>query len=546
MSADGETVSYTYDGKLLTSVAYSGTLNQTLDYTYNDDFDLISFDYAGQTQNYTYDLDGLLTSAGNYTITRNTQNGLPEAVSGSGLNISRTFNGYGELASQSVTVGSQSAVQWTLTRDDAGRIISKTETADGATHTYDYTYDAVGRLLTVTRNGTLIESYSYDLTGTRTSETNTLRGIADRGFSYSDEDHLLTAGDTVYSYDLDGFLAAKTESGQVTTYDYTTRGELLEVQLPDGRVISYEHDPRGRRIAKRIDAAIVEKYLWQGRTRLLAVYDGSDSLIQSFEYADSRMPVSMTMSGVTYFLAYDQVGSLRIVADGSGNVVKRVDYDSFGNIISDTYSSLTVPFGFAGGLHDRDTGLVRFGYRDYDPDTGRWTAKDPIGFAGGDTDLYGYVFNNPVNLIDPDGLFVGVASGMGAAAYSFLKALAFTANATLAAEMIGNLMDDLEDDLTPDQINDVLAGGSGADTDAPCENDNRQTPDQEALKDIIQEETLGGRKPLSDEDADTVLDWADELGIDGARDDRGKDHWEGGEHIHVPGSGLGHIPTGSR
>ncbi|MBU1388574.1 MAG: RHS repeat-associated core domain-containing protein, partial [Proteobacteria bacterium] len=60
--------------------------------------------------------------------------------------------------------------------------------------------------------------------------------------------------------------------------------------------------------------------------------------------------------------------------------------------------------GFAGGLYDADTGLVRFGYRDYDPDTGRWTAKDPIGFSGGDTDLYGYVLNDPVNFVDPEGL----------------------------------------------------------------------------------------------------------------------------------------------
>jgi len=63
-----------------------------------------------------------------------------------------------------------------------------------------------------------------------------------------------------------------------------------------------------------------------------------------------------------------------------------------------------VPFGFAGGLHDRDTGLVRFGYRDYDPETGRWTAKDPILFAGGDVDLYGYCLNDPVNLTDSRGL----------------------------------------------------------------------------------------------------------------------------------------------
>ena len=90
-------------------------------------------------------------------------------------------------------------------------------------------------------------------------------------------------------------------------------------------------------------------------------------------------------------------------------MIKRINYDSFGNIIDDTDPSFEVPFGFAGGLHDRDTGLVRFGYRDYDPDTGRWTAKDPIGFAGGDTDLYGYVLNNPINLIDPWGLFLDPA-----------------------------------------------------------------------------------------------------------------------------------------
>ncbi len=123
-----------------------------------------------------------------------------------------------------------------------------------------------------------------------------------------------------------------------------------------------------------------------------------------FEYADERMPVAMTRGGATYYLTYDQVGSLRVVADSAGNVVKRIDYDSFGNIIDDTNTAFDMPFGFAGGLHDRDTGLVRFGYRDYDPDIGRWTAKDPILFAGGDTDLYGYVLNDPVNWVDPYGL----------------------------------------------------------------------------------------------------------------------------------------------
>jgi RHS repeat-associated protein len=183
--------------------------------------------------------------------------------------------------------------------------------------------------------------------------------------------------------------------------------------LPEGTLIEYIHDPLGRRIAKKVNGTIVEKYLWQGLTRLLAVYDGTDGLIMRFEYADARMPVAMTMDGSTYYPTCDQVGSLRIVADASGNVVKRMDYDSFGNILNDTNPSFRVPLGFAGGLHDPDTGLVRFGYRDYDPDTGRWTAKDPIGFAGRDTDLYGYCLSDPVNWVDTEGLAPNWVSPLG-------------------------------------------------------------------------------------------------------------------------------------
>lgn len=58
---------------------------------------------------------------------------------------------------------------------------------------------------------------------------------------------------------------------------------------------------------------------------------------------------------------------------------------------------------FAGGMQDRDTALVHFGFRDYDPATGRWTAKDPIDFDGGDTDLYGYTENDPINFVDSSG-----------------------------------------------------------------------------------------------------------------------------------------------
>jgi RHS repeat-associated protein len=399
-----ESITYNYDGKLVTSETLTGTLNQSLGYTYNNDFNLTSLTYAGGTESYTYDYDGLLTGAGSFMISRNAGNGLPEAVTGGSLSLLRTYSGYGEIDAQDYSIAGQPLTSWSLSRDDNGRITNKSETVSGISSDYIYTYDAMGRLLTVTKDGALIEEYQYNANGTRIYEMNSLRGISGRNFSYDNEDHLLTTGSAVYSYNLDGFLTAKTDGSEVTTYDYSSRGELLTVTLPDGRIIDYVYDPLGRRIAKKIDGVIVEKYLWQGLTKLLAVFDGSNNLLMRFEYADGRMPVTMTKGGATYYLTYDQVGSLRVVADTSGNVIKRIDYDSFGYIIDDTNPTFEVLFGFAGGLGDQDTGFVKFGYRDYDPDLGRWTSKDPILFDNGDSDLYGYCINNPVNLFDPWGL----------------------------------------------------------------------------------------------------------------------------------------------
>lgn len=126
-------------------------------------------------------------------------------------------------------------------------------------------------------------------------------------------------------------------------------------------------------------------------------------LLQRFEYADQRMPLSMASNGTKYYLHYDQVGSLRAISDTNHNIIKEITYDTFGTILSDSNKAFKVPFGFAGGLYDTDSKLTRFGYRDYDAYTGKWTAKDPIDFAGGDSNLYGYVLGDPVGFVDPTG-----------------------------------------------------------------------------------------------------------------------------------------------
>jgi RHS repeat-associated protein len=120
-------------------------------------------------------------------------------------------------------------------------------------------------------------------------------------------------------------------------------------------------------------------------------------------------------------------------------VVKEIDYDSFGNIINDTLPSFTTPFGFAGGLSDRDTKLVHFGFRDYDPDAGRWTAKDPILFAGGNTDLYGYCLSDPVNWVDPTGQLLPTAI-IGGFAGAFSGVVTGLQSGNVLSAVVGGLV----------------------------------------------------------------------------------------------------------
>ncbi len=104
--------------------------------------------------------------------------------------------------------------------------------------------------------------------------------------------------------------------------------------------------------------------------------------------------------------------------------MQRIDYDEYGNVTYDTnpdfqpfgyvevtiisYNKTEIPLFFSGtgGLYDSQTKLTRFGARDYEAETGRWTAKDPIGFGGGVSNLYEYCLNDPINLFDRKGFQV--------------------------------------------------------------------------------------------------------------------------------------------
>jgi RHS repeat-associated protein len=127
-------------------------------------------------------------------------------------------------------------------------------------------------------------------------------------------------------------------------------------------------------------------------------------VVSRFVYATGKnVPDYMVKGGSSYRIITDHLGSVRLVVDATtGTIAQEMEYDEFGRVLSDSNPGFQ-PFGFAGGIYDPDTGLVRFGARDYDAETGRWTSKDPVLFGGGDPNLYGYVLDDPINGIDPTG-----------------------------------------------------------------------------------------------------------------------------------------------
>ncbi len=210
-------------------------------------------------------------------------------------------------------------------------------------------------------------------------------------------------GANSYTYTANGELKSKTLGALTTQYQYDVQGNLLKATLASGKQIGYLNDPENHRIGREVNGTLVTGYLFDG-DHIVAELNGSKSIVSRFVYAGRDVPEYMVQGTSTFRIIADQLGSPHMVVNvATGQVAERIDYDEFGNVLSDSNPGFQ-PFGFAGGLYDQDTKLLRFGARDYDPSIGRWTAKDPIRFSGGDTNLYAYAFSDPVNLVDAQGL----------------------------------------------------------------------------------------------------------------------------------------------
>ena len=398
----GEALAYGYNGPLHTSTKWTGTIDGTVGYAYNDNFWITSETINGANEiAYAYDNDGLVTKAGAMTVANNAKNGLVTGTTLDSATDTRTYDSFDELTGYIAAHSGSSLYSATYTRDADGRVASKTESIGGKTNTYAYNYDLSGRLTGVRENGVTISTYSYDTNSNRLKAVTSAGSIA---ATYDAQDRLLTYGSASFAYTANGELATQTVGTAKTTYTYDVLGNLIAVTLPSGKAITYVVDAENRRIGKKVSGALTQGFLYDQNNRIVAQLNASNAIVSQFVYGTgSNTPDYMIAGGVTYRIFSDQLGSPRlIVNESTGAIAEEITYDEFGNALSDTNPGFQ-PFGFAGGLYDQDTKLVRFGVRDYSPVVGRWTAKDPILFDGGDTNLYGYALDDPVNSSDLTG-----------------------------------------------------------------------------------------------------------------------------------------------
>jgi RHS repeat-associated protein len=423
---------FTYDADLVTSVSLDGpgAMAGTVAWTYNKEFavdkeQIVAAGWTGSEVTYGRDNDGLLKTAGAMTLTPKADNGLLESTTLGSLTSSRTYDAFGAVKTETWTLNGQVLYSNSYEPDGLGRIGSITETRSGSEKVTEYEYDEAGRLKAVEENGNVVSEYDYtfesggaiyELNGSRGAHHDLRSGTAvTRQGTYDAQDRLTQYGNTSYTYTANGELATQNQSGQTTRYTYDVFGNLERVILPNSQVLTYMHDALGRTVAKARNGFIEKGFLWGRQLQPIAELDAQGNVVSRFVYATKvNVPDYMISRkdnlGVvgstwhTYRIITSHLGSPRLVVDvDTGDTAQEMTYDEFGNVLSDNRPGFQ-PFGFAGGLYDPDTKLVRFGARDYDAFTGRWTAKDPIRFAGGDANLYGYVASDPVNWVDIDGL----------------------------------------------------------------------------------------------------------------------------------------------
>ncbi|OAI26506.1 hypothetical protein A1356_11255 [Methylomonas koyamae] len=261
-----------------------------------------------------------------------------------------------------------------------------------------FAYDALSRLTSATGNyGNL--SYSYDKVGNRLTESDD--GLTDN-YTYATDSHHLASvsgnNNFVFSYDAAGNVIAK----DGITFVYNDRGRMAQA-TNNGVTTDYLYNAKGERVVKKV-GSVATHYHYDPFGQLIAETNENGAVIREYVYLGTAALAAIHPSlngGAVYFVHSDHLGTPKTLTSESGATVWKASHEPFGNT-NTSVNLITFNLGFPGQYFDAETGLNYNYFRDYDPAIGRYLQSDPIGLSGG-LNTYSYVYNSPLNLIDPSG-----------------------------------------------------------------------------------------------------------------------------------------------
>jgi RHS repeat-associated protein len=435
--------SYVYDN-MDRVISHRDPLNNQESYQYDPVGNAVqSTDRGGKVITYAYDRLNRLTFVGydtrpgpvyesTITYTYDAGDRLISATDSLSGTITRSYDGLDRLLSEATPQGTV-----TYAYDNADRPAMMTVAGQPAV---SYTYDNADRLTRITQGATSI-SFAYDAGGRRTSMT--LPGSIVGAYTYDKNSRLTsitynvgstTLGDVTYTYDAAGWevgrggslarinlpnpvsTTAYNANNQLTnwagaTLSYDANGNLTsdgtntyvwnarnQLVFLNSGVSTFQYDAFGRRISKSF-AGTTTSFLYDGANPVQEL-QGSTVMSNLLSGGLDELFLRTDSTGPRTFLT-DRLGSTLALADSSGAIQSQYTYEPFGRPSTSGQSS-TNSFEFTGREFDA-TGLFYYRARYYNPMLGRFISEDPIGFAGGDSNLYSYVFDDPINTTDPTG-----------------------------------------------------------------------------------------------------------------------------------------------
>ena len=453
-----------------------GEFSKSYGYGYDAYGRKISYtDPAGVAYGYTYDIHGRLSRVeipgeGVLSYQGYEANGLPGSVGLPGGSM-KEF-GYdplqGMTTNRLLDAAQNAVMDRNYQRNKTGNITGS-ETEHG---TYVYDYDAIDQLTGVTNPVLGSEAYSYDAVGNRLSSLEGAAPSAPRYYEANNLNQYLSitsacpepaegcASVVSLSYDLNGNTTQKLENGIAHIYRWDIENRLIGYSNSESGVSAeYAYDPFGRRIRKIVNSS-TNHYLYADEG-LVAELDSTGGITRAYGYTPNSLwmnnPLFMRVASNYYYFLTDHLGAPQKLMARNGQVVWEAYFESFGKAVVSSNSTVINNLRFSSQYFDEESGLHYNTHRYYEPEVGRYLTRDPMEELGfiltsnqaklpqkpkwelvvalysklqrlapaalaarlnlrthtPHLDLYIFVWNNPLSVIDPVGLYGNPISGPG-------------------------------------------------------------------------------------------------------------------------------------